>query len=86
MCTHEFSSHEYKALLAKWWWKLVSTPEKAICRILKEKYGNKQETWSKEELYGRDTMHFWATGYQGSTLCRYQIFIRKRGQNKRLEK
>lgn len=34
--------HMNIALLAKWWWRLIDTPENTICKILKQKYDNRQ--------------------------------------------
>lgn len=32
-------------LLLKWWWKIMVSPDREVCKRLKEKYSDKYEIW-----------------------------------------
>lgn len=35
-----------KALMAKWWWRLLDKPESLVCKILLDKYGLSRGPWA----------------------------------------
>lgn len=47
------------ALLMKWWWKPVDTPDKIIGHILKDEYNHRLDIWTEKNRKNRNTSQSW---------------------------